>query len=93
MATRKPCYDRAHTRARARSYAGGGVAAGGGPRGCPGRYLAVDLMKVAVRGILQRYKLTPAAGGPREGKRRLYKFVEYPVHGAFVHLSPREPLR
>lgn len=62
-----------------------------GPRGCPGRYLAVTLMKTAVAFILQKFHL---AESENVKTLKIHKFVEFPTDGAFVNLAlhPRAKL-
>merc|ERR1711935_437328 len=60
----------------------------GGPRGCPGKHLAVTILRVATARIVQKYDLKPAARpyGASDSKGVCYKFVEWPVGGLFVDL-------
>ena len=58
----------------------------GGPRGCPGRYLAATILKTAIGRILQKYELLPSKN---IADRRVFKFVEFPANGSFVNLIPR----
>merc|ERR1719359_2702710 len=54
------------------------MAFSGGPRGYPGKHLAITLMKVAVCKVLEKFELMPAE---QETVGRCYKFVEWPVGG------------
>lgn len=61
----------------------------GGPRGCPGRYLAVTILKSSVAHILQNFEVCESAN---INENKIFKFVEFPVDGAFVSLKPRGQL-
>jgi cytochrome P450 len=59
----------------------------GGPRGCPGRHLAVSLLKSALGRIVLRFKLIESANS---GERKIHKFVEFPSNGAYVNIQLRQ---
>jgi cytochrome P450 len=58
-----------------------------GPRGCPGRYLAATILKLGVSRIVSKYRLHASPNA--KGGAKIYKFVEFPLNGAFVGLLPR----
>ena len=60
----------------------------GGPRGCPGKYLAITIMKQALAKIIGKYNLMPAEQ-PKDVPGKVYKFVEWNVGGLFINLTPR----
>ena len=57
----------------------------GGPRGCPGKHLAVGIMKLALAQIVQQYTLEEV---PAEDLA-VPKFVEWRVNGIPVRLHRR----
>lgn len=62
----------------------------GGPRGCPGKYLATTVLKHALAFIVQAYSLSPTTN---TCNKKIHKFVEFPTDGAFVGLKVRTALR
>mmetsp|Transcript_18109 Transcript_18109/g.26550 ORF Transcript_18109/g.26550 Transcript_18109/m.26550 type:complete len:542 (-) Transcript_18109:65-1690(-) len=60
----------------------------GGPRGCPGRHLAVTLLKIAASSIVDKYRLVDT-DQPQDIPGKVYKFVEWHVGGLFVELQQR----
>jgi len=61
------------------------VAFSGGPRGCPGKHLAVGIMRVVLAKMVQQFKIDPA---PVVNKV-VPKFVEWKVEGIPVTLTRR----
>jgi cytochrome P450 len=61
----------------------------GGPRGCPGRPLAITIMQIALAKVIQRFELH--AAGPRApsqgGRPHVRKFVEWPARGIPLRLE------
>ena len=76
---------------------GGFMPFSSGPRGCPGRYLASTILKLSLARVVTKYRLTsrPNVGvvigddDRKKKKKVIYKFVEWPMNGAFVGLTPR----
>eukprot|EP00928_Gymnodinium_smaydae_P045303 TRINITY_DN3021_c0_g1_i4.p1 TRINITY_DN3021_c0_g1~~TRINITY_DN3021_c0_g1_i4.p1 ORF type:complete len:530 (-),score=125.83 TRINITY_DN3021_c0_g1_i4:514-2103(-) len=66
----------------------------GGPRGCPGRYLAVTMLHVAMASILQRYEIASVptaaefstATGVADEAERVRKFALWPKDGLPIML-------
>lgn len=67
------------------------MAFSGGPRGCPGKHLAVSILRLCIARVVQRHKITQASRpyGDSDSKGMVYKFVEWPVGGLFVDLANR----
>eukprot|EP00656_Telonema_subtile_P046444 TRINITY_DN528_c0_g1_i2.p1 TRINITY_DN528_c0_g1~~TRINITY_DN528_c0_g1_i2.p1 ORF type:complete len:443 (-),score=106.24 TRINITY_DN528_c0_g1_i2:65-1393(-) len=67
------------------------MAFSGGPRGCPGKHLAVSILRLCLARVVQRNSLCQSERpyGNGEQKGLVYKFVEWPVGGLFVDLSGR----
>lgn len=61
----------------------------GGRRGCPGRAVALTMMRIALAGVLQRFELLPVAGKRRavDETVRVSKFVEWPSAGIPIKLK------
>lgn len=57
----------------------------GGPRGCPGKHLAVGIMRVVLAKMVQHFQLSPAP----KVDQTIPKFVEWQVHGIPVQLTRR----
>jgi len=57
----------------------------GGPRGCPGKHLAVGIMRVVLAKLVQQFKLTPAP----VTNQPVPKFVEWQVHGIPINITRR----
>jgi cytochrome P450 len=57
----------------------------GGPRGCPGKHLAVGIMRIALAKLVQRFKFAPAP----VINQPVPKFVEWQVHGIPVQITHR----
>ena len=68
----------------------------GGPRGCPGRYLAVTMLHTALASIVQRFEIesVPTAAefstatGVADEAERVRKFALWPRAGLPVTLRP-----
>lgn len=60
----------------------------GGPRGCPGKHLAVCIMKQAFAKISERFEIKPAVQ-PDVVHNKVLKFVEWNVGGLNVELVKR----
>ena len=61
----------------------------GGPRGCPGKHLAVSIMKQCFAKVIERFEIRPAAQPEYGGHRGVFKFVEWNVGGLNVELVKR----
>lgn len=67
----------------------GYVAFGGGPRGCPGKHVAMAICKVALPLIMSRFNLARLPNQrPSNNCKKVPKFVEWNVDGIPVQLLP-----
>lgn len=66
----------------------------GGPRGCPGRPLALTIMRIALAAIVRRFVLLPAAAGGEGGEQaRVRKFIVWPTDGVRLRLQSFAPAK
>jgi len=61
----------------------------GGMRGCPGRHLALTLLKVALTQTIERFQILPVPSTVSKTEGRLPKFVEWQMDGISVALKRR----
>jgi cytochrome P450 len=61
---------------------------GSGPRGCPGRHVAANILRIFMAKVMQKYKLTPA--GPRPSQDEMVpKFIGWAKKGIPVNFELR----
>jgi len=60
-----------------------------GPRGCKGKYFAVEMMQIALSQFTQRFQLMPIEEYTKQSD--FPKFVEWAVDGIYLKLLPRRP--
>ena len=55
----------------------------GGPRGCPGKHIGVEMCRVALAKVMERFELLPSPGmdGARSAGNSIPKFVEWEIGG------------
>jgi cytochrome P450 len=61
-----------------------------GPRGCPGRYLAVTFVKIALTNIISKYDIQQSGQKHQLPDAKIFKFVEYPTDGIYLNMKLRE---
>ena len=55
----------------------------GGPRGCPGKHIGVEMCRVALAKVMERFELLPSprVNGQRSAGNSIPKFVEWEIGG------------
>jgi cytochrome P450 len=64
----------------------------GGPRGCPGKHIGVEMCRVALAKVVERLELLPSAGpggAQRAAGSSIPKFVEWEIGGIPLRVAAR----
>ena len=63
----------------------------GGPRGCPGKHIGIEMCRVALAKVVERFELLPSDRGRTTDGGSIPKFVEWEIDGIPLEINPRVP--